>query len=140
MIHNLPTWCSSIIKKKKSRQGTYFIFTSKTVLESSILMQLIESFMKKNRMILIVKLMRCIRTSATGYALALQIKLKKNGISTAHKIFFKQIQNFDDRYRLSLIIGSHICSINKMVFLALSIQMYWCRRLLPHVYMTFNIT
>lgn len=116
MIHNLPTWCSSIIKEKKSRQGTYFIFISKTVLESSILMQLIESFMKKNRMILIVKLMRCIRTSATGYALALQIKLKKNGISTAHKIFFKQIQNFDDRYRLSLIIGSHICSINKMVF------------------------
>lgn len=28
----------------------------------------------------------------------------------------------------------------KCFFLALSIQMYWCRRLLPHVYMTFNIT
>lgn len=99
MIHNLPTQFSSINKKIQDRESILILLVDCFRVINTYVAN--RQFYEKKRKIFIDKLIRCIRTSTTGYALALQIKLGKKWNISSKQEFFKQIQNFYYEYRLT---------------------------------------
>lgn len=137
MIHNLPTQCSSINKKNQDRESILILLVHCFRVINTYVAN--RQFYEKKRKIFIDKLIRCIRTSTTGYALALQIKLGKKWNISSKQEFFKQIQNFYYEYRLSLIIGIRICFLIKC-FQLNQFKYTGVGHHLPHVFIKFKIT